>query len=233
MKFAEVTFSLAKFSSKYLSLIKYLTGVLAFVYIYYKINESIASHTFASFSFAGLSSTQCIYLALSVVLMLVNWGVESYKWQNLMNTIERVSFVQSVKATFLGISIGMFTPNRIGEFGGRVLYISPENRMKAGLHTMMGSFSQLIVTMIIGGLSFVAILYDKNNLSALSTLALFFVAIVSSLVLISIYYNYRFLWNYLKHTFLHTLIKRLKIKLTLLPKEVLNQSLFLSLLRYV
>ncbi len=217
---------------KYSNILKYGVGLFAFVYIYIRIDESITSDFFQTFSFINLTYTQYIYLILSVVFMFGNWGIEAYKWKLLMEPIEKISYIDSIKATLSGISVGMFTPNRIGEFGGRVLYISKTNRFKAGVFTVMGSFSQLIVTMILGGLSFIYVLYDRTQLSDIITIALFSISILASLALLSIYYNYTFLWHYVKKTFIYHLIKKTNIKLTVLSKVILNKSLFLSLLRY-
>jgi hypothetical protein len=49
-----------------------------------------------------------------------------------------------------GCSITMLTPNRIGEYGGRILYVEEGNRIKAISLTIVGSMSQLLVTMIMG-----------------------------------------------------------------------------------
>jgi hypothetical protein len=44
----------------------------------------------------------------------------------------------------------MLTPNRIGEYGGRILYLKEENRIKAISLTVAGSISQLLVTLVMG-----------------------------------------------------------------------------------
>jgi hypothetical protein len=44
----------------------------------------------------------------------------------------------------------MNTPNRIGEFGGRVLYVHEGHRWKAVSLTIIGSLSQLIITLLGG-----------------------------------------------------------------------------------
>lgn len=89
-------------------------------------------------------------LFLVVVLMFFNWGLEARKWQQLVQPLEKISFKKAFSAILSGVSISINTPNRIGEYGGRVLYLRNENKLKAIAATIVGSFSQLIVTVIFG-----------------------------------------------------------------------------------
>lgn len=91
-----------------------------------------------------------------VLLMLVNYGIEARKWQILMRQTQPYSLWMAVKSVFAGCSITMLTPNRIGEYGGRILYVEPENRIKAIPLTILGSISQMLITfaMGIGSLTF-------------------------------------------------------------------------------
>ncbi len=85
-----------------------------------------------------------------VALMLVNWGIEARKWQVLVQHVQHFSFIKAFKSVLSGCSITMLTPNRIGEYGGRILYVDEGNRIKAISLTIVGSMSQLLVTMIMG-----------------------------------------------------------------------------------
>jgi Lysylphosphatidylglycerol synthase TM region len=85
-----------------------------------------------------------------IFLVFANWGIEARKWQLLVRHVQPFSFVQAFKSVLAGCSITMLTPNRVGEFGGRVLFLKEENRIKAISLTIAGSISQLLVTMIMG-----------------------------------------------------------------------------------
>ena len=91
----------------------------------------------------------------TVALMLVNWGIESLKWKYLMKKVEEISFLKSYEAILSGISVSIFTPNRIGEWFGRVFIMKKANPWKGVFITMIGSFSQLLVTIIVGAISLV------------------------------------------------------------------------------
>ena len=82
--------------------------------------------------------------------MFVNWGIESAKWKLLIKPLEEFTFSKAVRSVLAGCSVTMLTPNRIGEYGGRVMYVGEENRLKAISVTILGSISQLAVTMLVG-----------------------------------------------------------------------------------
>jgi len=88
------------------------------------------------------------------ILMLVNWGIESLKWQFLIGKVEKVPFLKSFEAVLSGVSVSIFTPNRVGEWFGRVFILKKVNPWKGVFITMIGSFSQLLTTFIVGSISF-------------------------------------------------------------------------------
>jgi uncharacterized membrane protein YbhN (UPF0104 family) len=92
-----------------------------------------------------------IALAMVLIGMLFNWGLEARKWQMLVKPLQKVSFLRAFSAVLSGVSFSINTPNRIGEYGGRILYIkNNRSKLKAIAATMVGSFSQLIITIIFG-----------------------------------------------------------------------------------
>ena len=89
-------------------------------------------------------------LIIALLLVPVNWGLEARKWQVLLRPVESIRFWNAFKAILAGLAFSMNTPNRIGEYGGRVLYVHEGHRWKAFSLTIIGSFSQLIITLSIG-----------------------------------------------------------------------------------
>ncbi|PUZ22089.1 UPF0104 family protein [Chitinophaga costaii] len=101
-------------------------------------------------------------LAVQLALMLVNWGIEARKWQLLVNRLEHISFIRAFRATLAGVSLSIHTPNRVGEYGGRVLYLKNKNKIKGIAVTIVGSFSQLITTIIFGLIGLAYYLYHYS-----------------------------------------------------------------------
>ncbi len=89
-------------------------------------------------------------LLLVVILMFVNWGIEARKWQILVRPFEQISFRKAYYSILAGVSISIITPNRVGEYGGRVLFLKSGNRLKGVSVTGVGSLSQFMTTMLFG-----------------------------------------------------------------------------------
>ena len=100
---------------------------------------------------------------LVLLLMLVNWGIEARKWQVLVQHVQQFSLWRAFKSVLSGCSVTMLTPNRMGEYGGRILYIEEGNRIKAISLTIAGSISQLLVTLVLGCIGLFYLRYISHN----------------------------------------------------------------------
>jgi len=103
----------------------------------------------------AVKGEQAWQLGLAVLLMPVNWALETLKWHVLVNKFQRLSFLKSFEAVLSGLSLSMNTPNRIGEYGGRILYLNPEFRLRGIALTVLCSLAQLFVTLFFGWVSLI------------------------------------------------------------------------------
>jgi hypothetical protein len=90
------------------------------------------------------------FLAAAILLMFVNWGLESVKWKFLIDNFEPIDFSTSVKAVFSGVTLSVITPNQIGDFAGRVIHLEVMNKFRGSLVTVIGHTAQVIVTLFFG-----------------------------------------------------------------------------------
>lgn len=106
------------------------------------------------------------YFFIVIFLMFVNWGIEAIKWKVAIAKIQKVPFTTAFKAVLSGLSFSMNTPNGIGEYMGRVLYLDEGNKIKGVSVTIVSSMSQLIITLIMGviGLLFIRESLTSNHL---------------------------------------------------------------------
>ncbi len=75
-------------------------------------------------------------------LVCLNIMMEASKWRTLGSLYARVSFPAAVKDILRGWAVGIFTPQRIGEYAGRILSI-PKERRKEGIYfVFLGSVAQ-------------------------------------------------------------------------------------------
>ena len=181
-------------SSKNISFIlKVFIVILALWFLYQKVftNEDLSE--MYQWFLSTLSKQNCWPLLLVLLLMFINWLLDAVKWKYLIQKEENVSLWLSIKAVFLGITVSIFTPNRVGEFGGRVFCLEKANRIKAILITILGNMGQLLTTVIFGTLALVYYLYAYSGfLDAEANywfIILLFVAAIMLLMLVALYLN--------------------------------------------
>ena len=138
-------------NNKLLNFLKFVVLVGSLVVIYFQFKSRVVSFSDFNLLLEKLSSVKAIFfLVITFLLMLLNWSLESYKWKYLLNRVEDISFYQAVKGVLSGLAIGFITPNRVGEFAGKIAYLKSENRANGAVMSFGGSSSQLLVTIQAG-----------------------------------------------------------------------------------
>ena len=132
-------------------LLKAAILVLAFAFIYHQfLNKNDNLNQFKAL-ISKLSQNQVtITLSAVVLLMVVNWLLESLKWQYLSRRLVDISVWEAVQAVFCGLTWAIFTPNRIGEYGGRVMFLPNRKRIHGVFAMAVGSFAQNVITNLTG-----------------------------------------------------------------------------------
>jgi hypothetical protein len=125
------------------------------------------------------------WLAGVIVLMPLNWALETLKWRNLVLPFEYISFGKAYKAVLSGVALSIITPQRLGDYGGRILLVAPENNAKAIMATIVANGVQLLVLMAFGsiGLLLIVPFFITLNASAYWVLG---VVLAGVIVLISL-----------------------------------------------
>jgi hypothetical protein len=98
----------------------------------------------------SLPSYQWLVLLL---LMCCNFFIESIKWKIVVGATNPISLLKSIKSVLVGQAFAFFTPNRIGEYAGRTLFLDPGNKMIGMAQMGWASYAQLIVTICIGAVA--------------------------------------------------------------------------------
>ncbi len=88
-------------------------------------------------------------IPILLLLSFLNWFFEILKWKTLANIINETSFFQATKQSLAALTVSLFTPNRIGDYGAKAIYF-PKNKGKIMLLNLIGNLNQLIATIIFG-----------------------------------------------------------------------------------
>jgi uncharacterized membrane protein YbhN (UPF0104 family) len=136
-----------------------------------------------------------VYTALLTVtiLMLVNWLLEACKWKYLTRLLEKMRLWKAVEAVFCGLTMAIITPNRIGEYGGRILYLPVRKRVHGIFAMAVGSFSQNTITNVVGALSVIYFIHTYLNLEVWLSLGITLIAVVFIFLMLLFYFRIRWL----------------------------------------
>ena len=156
--------------------LNYFLGPLLFVGLGFSIFEQIRHQPHLAQSWAQIKasfvSAKVLYLAAAVLLIFVNWGLESRKWQLLVSAIKPLTFFRAYKAVLSGVSFSVALPNRVGEYIGRMMYQPEGSRLKIISLSVVGGLAQLLVTVAFGTVGLVVL--KKEILVAYPQLVLWF-----------------------------------------------------------
>lgn len=185
---------------RYINLfIRYFLGPLLFCWLIWFIYTQIARQPDIELAWQQILdsfNSKKIWLVIgAVALMLINWGIEAVKWRISVKPVQEVSFQTAFKAILSGVSVSISTPYRVGEYLGRILYMNEGNKLKAVSLTVVGSISQIMVTLVMG---LVGLLFMADALAQQHILSPLWIKMIASgvgmvLVILTLFY-FRLSW---------------------------------------
>lgn len=134
--------------------INYILGPLLFIVlsfsIYYKVKNQASLQETKDLLSSTISGNNIFLIVFLLLLVIINWGIESAKWYVLVRRVQVVNYFTAFKAVLSGVSLSLFVPNGIGDYAGRLVYMEEGNRLKSVTLTLVGSMAQLIITLVFG-----------------------------------------------------------------------------------
>ncbi len=103
------------------------------------------------------SNDNLLIIILLVILIPLNWALESLKWQTLVNKIFKISFWQAFRGTLTGLAVGVAVPAQVGDTLGRLGALPSQNRMRALGAALVSNGIQFYVSIVGGTLGWLAI----------------------------------------------------------------------------
>jgi Lysylphosphatidylglycerol synthase TM region len=219
--------------------------------IFYKKNSTLLWQAFQ----VQLSESEPLWLATAFLLMPINWLLEALKWRRLADVFEHFSLGLAYKAVLAGAAIGVFTPNRIGEYGGRLLFTPKEKSIETVIATLLGSFSQLLALVgggIIGLFVFLNLFFPSFQIFYCLGLL---IALLAYGIVLFFFYNidllldiFKRIYHFFKKKITPTLVKKSFFQMILkiiknwlkhvkvlknFTNQQLSEALFWAFLRYI
>ena len=184
-------------------LIKIGIVALALFFLYQQLNVKSGVDTHSIVDIITILKGNYIIVIAVFFMMLLNWFLEALKWRFLIAKIEKVSMKRSLRAIFSGITVSAFTPNRVGEYGGRVFCLEKADRIQAVLITVIGSMAQLLTTIIFGSIGLLYLPSYQSDFSLFFDKVSFaypvfaFILILLNVLLVLLFLNVSVLTNVL------------------------------------
>ena len=159
--------------------------LLVFVLVVFFFSKQLLK--FSRNDFSNLSLSQPSYFIGAFLLVFLNWGIELLKWLVTVKLIAPKTSVKAVTQSLLaGISTGVVTPNRIGNFIGRMMYFKGKNRGLIIIGTLYGNLAQFIASACLGsiGLFYLKNDYITHDYSIFAILFSFFIVVFAVILYI-------------------------------------------------
>ena len=223
--------------------LNYFLGPILFLWLSYSIYNQVKHQPDLKTSWIkikqSLQSAEIWDLAIVIFLMIINWSIEALKWKVAIQKVQPISFSRSFRAILSGVSFSVSTPNRIGEYLGRILYIEEGNRLRVISLTIVSSISQLIITLFAGS---VGLFFIRKNIETGNTMqgldsfwlqVLQYGVIIVLLILTGIYFRLSLLINLVDKLRNNNRYSWLVSSLKDIDATLLLKLLSLSAIRYI
>lgn len=183
--------------------IRYVVGPLLAIWLFYSLYHQIKNQPNWHQSLQLIKDAPFGDMAwkfwVVILLAFLNWGLEARKWQVLLKPLQKMPFFRAYRSVLSGLALSLNTPNRMGEYGGRILYVKNGSRLKAISLSIAGSISQLIITLFCGCGGLIYLLYFQNvHAGPIMNLPIYWVKVLlfisASVTAILILFFFRLSW---------------------------------------
>jgi hypothetical protein len=144
-------------------IVNYVAGPILMLFLFYSVYHQLSKQPNWKNAMRQLlsaaSGKQQWKLFGMIFLMVINWSLETVKWQIAIRSIQEIKFIHAFKAVLAGTCIASFTPNRVGEYLGRMLFVEKGNKISSVAPTVLCSMSQMLVTLLAGSIGLFLISY--------------------------------------------------------------------------
>ncbi|MDQ8005700.1 MAG: lysylphosphatidylglycerol synthase domain-containing protein [Pedobacter sp.] len=212
--------------------IKVAVVAFAFWFIYNKLTKHNDLKEFVKLLKAIPEQQIWLVLGSVFLLMLFNWGLEAVKWKQLIERVEQISLWRAVESVFCGLTWAVFTPNRLGEYGGRVFFLSPKRRIIGVVAMTVGNIGQLVLTNVFGAIAVCVFVHRFIPLEPIIFAAVCGLAAVFALFFLIFYFNIKWLNGLLLSIRFTRKYKKFYSVLARYQKKELLQILLFCLARY-
>lgn len=220
---------------KYLSLLLKLLIAILLLFIVYR--QLFLKHNFPELfdQFKNQwKQSNSLFLIVCFLLVFPNWLLETMRWRNLVNQHYKIRFNNAIRAVLMGVTLGMISPQRVGEYAGRLLAVPADKNWLSVKANFLTSLSLNIAILIFGIISVLLFAEQGRFIFTLSVNSILVAGAVSLILLLVLFFNLRFIERFFKIEKWLTKIKTWgSFNAYQFSKKSLIVLLVLSILRYI
>jgi hypothetical protein len=197
-------------------LIKLLIVGGAFYFIYSQLANN-AKLDWEKFIFLFQKNQSIIGISFILLLSVLNRFFEILKWQNLVSYLREITLPEATKQVLGALTAGLFTPNGVGEYAGKVLFFEKIYAKKIIFLNLICNGIQLILSIFFGTIGLWILGYG------------FWVLVI----LFSSFALWIFGFGLKKFKIKGYSIEKLIYKINEIPKSIHQKNIFLAVCRYM
>lgn len=156
-------------------------------------------------------------ISFILLLSVLNRFFEILKWQNLVSYLHKISLSEATQQVLGSLTAGLFTPNGVGEYAGKVLFFEKSKAKKIVFLNLICNGIQMILSIVFGTIGFWVLGYRFWVL----------VILFSSFAFCLLGFGYK------KITIKGYSIEKLIHKINEIPKSIHQKNIFLAVCRYL
>ncbi|WP_208022806.1 lysylphosphatidylglycerol synthase domain-containing protein [Flavobacterium jejuense] len=207
-----------------LVILKLLVVSMALGYIYYQLQNKKIDWNAVS------SSISFKAILILILFSITNWVLEIFKWQNLVSYFKEITFFESSKQSLGSLTASIFTPNRIGEYGAKILFYSKEQAKKILFLNFISNSSQMATTCFFGILGIILLSIKKTETMLwvhFKIKTVYFIFFILFILIVFLIIKYK------KVSIYGFSIEKLIRKIKQFPSNIMMTNFQLSTMRYL
>lgn len=169
--------------------LKWLVFIVFIYFLYYYFYKTSALEMLKANSHVFFAKQNIVKLMVVIVMSVLILLVEAKKWTIVLLKEEKIGLMTSFKAVCAGFTFSLFTPNRIGDYAGRILFLDQCDKLKGIALTLVCSFAQLCVLLLLGIGSYAFYMITTLSLSYMSRILVILTALVLVVLILVLYFK--------------------------------------------
>ena len=134
-----------------------------------------------------------VVILTSLLLMIINWFLEIYRWKLSITPFERIDFKTASRDVFIGMALNWVLPFTAGDAAARL--VAKEDKYRSSAALLLNRFLMLAMTIALGVYGFWVYGFEKinrnENVWIIAAIALLFLAVATLLKK-----HFQRFWNY-------------------------------------